>query len=298
MSDLSQLYDVLGAWRGPAAAAGRIALILAGTWIAQVVASRLIRTFREHITARMKGVEEIRRAETLGRAFRYVASVVIGMLGGVLVLSELGVSVAPILGAAGVVGLAIGFGAQSLVKDYFTGIFLLVENQITRGDVVQVADKSGLVEDLTLRYVQLRDYDGNVHFVPNGLISTVTNMSREYAYAVVDVGIAYREDIDDALDVMRKVAEDLATDASFADRLLAPFEVAGVERWDDSALVLRGRFKVRPLEQWNVRREYLRRLKYLFDAAGIEIPYPHVTLYAGVDKEGRSPSFNVKKTGT
>ncbi|MDH4104800.1 MAG: mechanosensitive ion channel family protein [Gammaproteobacteria bacterium] len=298
MSDLSQLYDVLGAWRGPAAAAGRIALILAGTWIAQGVASRLIRTFREHITARMTGVEEVRRAETLGRAFRYVASVVIGMLGGVLVLSELGVSVAPILGAAGVVGLAIGFGAQSLVKDYFTGIFLLVENQITRGDVVQVADKSGLVEDLTLRYVQLRDYDGNVHFVPNGLISTVTNMSREYAYAVVDVGIAYREDIDVALDVMRKVAEELATDASFADRLLAPFEVAGVERWDESALVLRGRFKVRPLERWNVRREYLRRLKYLFDAAGIEIPYPHLTLYAGVDKEGRSPSFNVKKTGT
>ena len=298
MSDLSQLYDVLGAWRGPAAAAGRIALILAGTWIAQGVASRLIRTFREHITARMTGVEEVRRAETLGRAFRYVASVVIGMLGGVLVLSELGVSVAPILGAAGVVGLAIGFGAQSLVKDYFTGIFLLVENQITRGDVVQVADKSGLVEGLTLRYVQLRDYDGNVHFVPNGLISTVTNMSREYAYAVVDVGIAYREDIDVALDVMRKVAEELATDASFADRLLAPFEVAGVERWDESALVLRGRFKVRPLERWNVRREYLRRLKYLFDAAGIEIPYPHLTLYAGVDKEGRSPSFNVKKTGT
>jgi small conductance mechanosensitive channel len=298
MSELSELYAVLGAWRGPAAAVGRIALILAGTWIAQVVASRLIRTFREHITARMTGVEEIRRAETLGRAFRYVASVVIGMLGGVLVLAELGVSVAPILGAAGVVGLAIGFGAQSLVKDYFTGIFLLVENQITRGDVVQVADKSGLVEDLTLRYVQLRDYDGNVHFVPNGLISTVTNMSREHAYAVVDVGIAYREDIDDALDVMRKVAEELATDPSFADRLLAPFEVAGVERWDESAVVLRGRFKVRPLEQWNVRREYLRRLKYLFDAAGIEIPYPHVTLYAGVDKEGRSPPFNVKKTGT
>jgi len=296
MSDLSQLYDVLGAWRGPAAAAGRIALILAGTWIAQGVASRLIRTFREHITARMTGVEEVRRAETLGRAFRYVASVVIGMLGGVLVLSELGVSVAPILGAAGVVGLAIGFGAQSLVKDYFTGIFLLVENQITRGDVVQVADKSGLVEDLTLRYVQLRDYDGNVHFVPNGLISTVTNMSREYAYAVVDVGIAYREDIDVALDVMRKVAEELATDASFADRLLAPFEVAGVERWDESALVLRGRFKVRPLEQWNVRREYLRRLKGAFDAAGIEIPFPHVTVYAGVGKDGKAPAFPVART--
>jgi small conductance mechanosensitive channel len=230
--------------------------------------------------------------------FRYLATVVIGLIGGVLVLAECGISVAPILGAAGVVGLAVGFGAQSLVKDYFTGIFLLLENQIIKGDVVQVADKSGLVEDMTLRYVQLRDYDGNVHFVPNGLISTVTNMSRGYAYAVVDIAVAYREEIDVALDVMGKVAEELAADTSFGDRLLAPFEIAGVERWDDSALVLRGRFKVRPLEQWNVRREYLRRLKYAFDSAGIEIPYPHMTVYAGADKEGRAPPFHVANTPT
>ena len=152
------------------------------------------------------------------------------------------------------------------------------------------------MEDLTLRYVQLRDYDGNVHFVPNGLISTVTNMSRGYAYAVVDVGIAYREEIDAALTVMRTVASELAADAEFVDRILATFEIAGVERWDESAVVLRGRFKVRPLEQWNVRREYLRRLKSAFDAAGIEIPFPHVTLYAGVGKDGRTPAFQVAGT--
>jgi moderate conductance mechanosensitive channel len=285
-------------WRGPAATAVRIALILVGTWIAQAAANRLIRAFRVRIAARMQGAEEVRRAETLGRVFRYLATVVIGLIGGVLVLSECGVSVAPILGAAGVVGLAVGFGAQSLVKDYFTGIFLLVENQIIKGDVVQIADKSGLVEDLTLRYVQLRDYDGNVHFVPNGLISTVTNMSRGYAYAVVDVGIAYREEIDAALAVMRTVAGGLTADATFADRILAPFELAGVERWDESAIVLRGRFKVRPLEQWNVRREYLRRLKGAFDAAGIEIPFPHMTLYAGAGKDGRAPAFHVARTQT
>jgi len=283
-------------WRGPAATALRIALILAGTWIAQAAANRLIRAFRLRIAARMQGAEEVRRAETLGRVFRYLATVVIGLIGGVLVLSECGVSVAPILGAAGVVGLAVGFGAQSLVKDYFTGIFLLIENQIIKGDVVQVADKAGLVEDMTLRYVQLRDYDGNVHFVPNGLISTVTNMSRGYAYAVVDIGIAYREEIDAALDVMRTVAGGLAADAAFADRILGAFEIAGVERWDDSAVVLRGRFKVRPLEQWNVRREYLRRLKGAFDAAGIEIPFPHVTVYAGVGKDGKAPAFPVART--
>ena len=115
----------------------------------------------------MTDAEEVRRVETLGRVFRYLATVDISRIGGVLILAEFGVSVAPILGAAGVVGLAIGFGAQSLVKDYFTGIFLLVENQITKGDVVQIA-QSGVVEDVTLRYVQLRDDDGNVHFVPNG----------------------------------------------------------------------------------------------------------------------------------
>jgi moderate conductance mechanosensitive channel len=293
MNSIDTWLAYLDGWHGPAATALRIGLILAGTWIAQRLTSRLIRTFRERIAARMTGAEEVRRAETLGRVFRYVATVGITLIGGVLVLAECGISVAPILGAAGVVGLAIGFGAQSLVKDYFTGIFLLVENQIIRGDVVQIADKSGLVEDLTLRYVQLRDYDGNVHFVPNGLISTVTNMSRGFAYAVIDVGIAYREEIDGALEVMRTVADELAADVAFAGRVLEAFEIAGVERWEDSAVVLRGRFKVRPLEQWNVRREYLRRLKGAFDAAGIEIPFPHVTLYAGVGKDGRAPAFRI-----
>ncbi len=296
MNSIDTWLNYFDDWHGPAATLVRIVLIVAGTWIAQAVANRLIRTFRMRIAARINGAEEVRRAETLGRVFRYLATVVIGLIGGVLVLAECGVSVAPILGAAGVVGLAVGFGAQSLVKDYFTGIFLLVENQIIKGDVVQVADKTGLVEDMTLRYVQLRDYDGNVHFVPNGLISTVTNMSRGYAYAVVDIGIAYREEIDAALDVMRTVAGGLAADAAFADRILAGFEIAGVERWDDSAIVLRGRFKVRPLEQWNVRREYLRRLKGAFDAAGIEIPFPHLTVYAGVGKDGKAPAFPVART--
>jgi small conductance mechanosensitive channel len=258
---LTELYN----WRGPLAAAVRIALILLGTWLAQRLATGLIRRFRIRIAARMTGAEEKRRAETLGRGvFRYLATIIICLIGGVLALSELGVSVAPILGAAGVVGLAIGFGAQSLVKDYFTGIFLLVENQIIKGD--------------------------------NGLISTVTNMSRGFAQAVVDVGVAYREDIDEALAIMRAVADELTADAAFGGRILDAFEVAGVERWDDSAVVLRGRFKVRPLEQWNVRREYLRRLKKAFDAAGIEIPFPHVTLYAGVGKDGRAPAFSIAGT--
>ena len=147
---------------------------------------------------------------------------------------------------------------------------------------------------MTLRYVQLRDYDGNVHFVPNGLIAGVTNMSRGYALAVVDVGVAYREDLDEAFAIMRDTAAQMRKDPEQASRILEEFELAGVERWEESAVVLRGRFKVAPLQQWNVRREYLRRLKRAFDEKGIEIPYPHLTIYTGTPKSGVAPAFPAK----
>ncbi len=163
------------------------------------------------------------------------------------------------------------------------------------GDVVRIADISGLVEDVTLRHVRLRDYDGQVHFIPNGLITTVTNMGRGFAYAVMDIGVAYRENVDECFDVMRSVAASMRADEAFKSLLLDDFEIAGVERWDDSAVVLRGRFRVAPLAQWTVRREYLRRLKFAFDEHGIEIPFPHVTLYPGVDKSGDAPALRVAR---
>lgn len=278
----------------PAAVAGfRVSLILAVAWIIVYVLNRVIRAFRERITSRLDDGEAQKRATTLARVFRYIATVVVSLIAAMLVLGELGVSVAPILGAAGVVGIAVGFGAQSLVKDYFTGFFLLLENQLRQGDVVRVADRAGLVEEVTLRYVRLRDYDGHVHFVPHNLITSVTNMSRGYAHAVVDVGIAYRENIDEALAVMRIVGEQLCKDAAFASRIREPVEMVGVEKWADSAIILRCRFKVAPLEQWNVRREYLRRLKLAFNAHGIEIPFPHLTVYAGANKDGTAPEFRL-----
>lgn len=281
----------LSLWAGPAIIALRITLIAIAAWIAAAVLNRMIRLFRERIAQRLGEREQVKRVETIGRVFRYIVSVVISLIASVLILSELGVSIAPILGAAGVVGLAIGFGAQSLVKDYFTGFFLLLENQLTTGDVVEVAGKSGLVEDVTLRFVRLRDYGGNVHYIPNNLITTVTNMSRGFAQAVVDVGIAYREDTDAAFEVMRSVGREMRDDDVFAAKIIDALEIAGVDRWDDSAVVLRCRFKVRPLEQWSVRREFLRRLKKAFDAHGIEIPFPHLTVYAGAGKDGSAPPF-------
>ena len=280
-------------WGAPTIIALRVVAIAVVAWIAGAVLARMIRIFRVRIAGRLHDAEQVRRAETIGRVLRYLASVIVTLIAAVLILSELGVSVAPILGAAGVVGLAVGFGAQSLVKDYFTGFFLLLENQLTTGDVVRIADRSGLVEDVTLRFVRLRDYDGNVHFIPNNLITSVTNMSRGFAQAVVDVGVAYREDTDAVVETMREVGRGMRADEAFATRILADLEIAGVERWDDSAVILRCRFKVAPLEQWGIRREFLRRLKKAFDAQGIEIPFPHLTVYAGADKQGRAPQFRV-----
>ena len=272
----------------------RVAAIVAVAWIVAHVLQRLIRGFREKVARRLDDPEAIKRAATLGRVFRYLVALIVSLIAGMLVLGELGVSVAPILGAAGVVGLAVGFGAQSLVKDYFAGFFVLLEDQIRQGDVVEVAGKSGFVEEVTLRYVRLRDYDGNVHFVANGLITTVTNMSRGHAQSVIDVGIAYRENVDEAFGVMREVAARMRADPAFAPRILDDLEIAGVERWSDSAVVLRCRFRVAPLEQWAVRREFLRRLKRAFDERGIEIPFPHLTVYPGVAKDGGAPAFRVR----
>lgn len=281
-------------WSGPAISALRIVLIVVAAWVAIALLQRLVRGVRLRVATRFYGPDSARRAETLGRVVRYLIALIVSTIAVMLVLAEVGVSLAPILGAAGVVGLAIGFGAQSLVKDYFTGFFILFEDQIRTGDVVKIAGIGGLVEDITLRHVRLRDYDGNVHFVPNGLISTVSNMSRSFAQAVMDIGVAYRENVDAALGAMRDVGERMRKDEAFGAKILADLEIAGVERLDDSAVILRCRFKVAPLEQWSVRREFLRRIKAEFDERGIEIPFPHVTLYAGQDKDGEAPPLPMR----
>ncbi|WP_332746834.1 mechanosensitive ion channel family protein [Hydrogenophaga sp.] len=273
----------------------RVTIIIVAAWLLIAVLQRTIRTLRERIASRMDDRESTKRAETLGRVFRYLATVVVSLIAGMLVLAELGVSVAPILGAAGVVGLAVGFGAQSLVKDFFTGFFILLENQIRQGDVVKIGDHAGSVEVVTLRYVQLRDYDGNVHYIPNGHISTVINMTRGFSNAVMDIGVAYRENVDEVMAVMRGVAAELREDPDFLPKIIADLEVAGVESWADSAVIIRCRFRTLPLEQWSVKREYLRRLKAAFDAQGIEIPYPHVTVYAGQDRQGKAPAFPLQQ---
>lgn len=271
-----------------------VILILVLAWIAKRLAMRAMRMLKTYLGNQAEdNPEELKRIETLGQVFHYVASVVIVVVAGMLLLGELGISIGPLLATAGVVGMAIGFGAQHLIRDYFNGFFMLLENQVRQGDVVTVADKGGLVEEVTLRYIKLRDYDGNVHFIPNGAITTVTNMSRGFAFSVIDVGVAYRENIEEVIEVMKRVGAELRNAPAFQDKILEDMEMAGVDKWDDSAVVIRCRFKVPPLEQWGVRREYLKRLKQAFDERGIEIPYPHITVYPGQAKDGSAPPLNL-----
>jgi small conductance mechanosensitive channel len=270
-----------------------VIVILLLAWLLMQISRKLIRMFRNYMNTRADSAEEGRRIETLARVFRYISTVVISLVAGMLALSELGISIAPILGAAGVVGIAVGFGAQSLIKDYFNGFFMLLENQIRQGDVVEVCGKTGVVEDITLRYVCLRDNEGSVHYVPNGQITTVTNKSRDYAFALIDIGVAYRENIDEVCAAVREVGTALRADAELGPKILEDIEIQGVQDLADSAVILRCRFRTVALEQWNVRRAFLGRLKQAFDARGIEIPYPHLTLYAGQDKQGNAPAFRV-----
>jgi len=250
------------------------------------IAERVIRTFLDKAKSTTKTLDDHKQIETLGRVFNYVVSIILAVVIGSTALSELGISIAPLLATAGIAGIAIGFGAQSLVKDFFTGLVILVENQIRQGDVVDIAGKSGVVEEMTLRFVRLRDYEGAVHYIPNGAIDTVTNRSRTFAYAVMDIGVAYKENTDEVIAVMKQAGEEIQNQPEFSSKILESLEVAGVERWADSAVIIRCRFKVVALEQWAVRREFLGILKKKFDQEGIEIPFPHMTVYSAADPSG------------
>lgn len=196
----------------------------------------------------------------------------------VICLDQIGLAVTPILAGAGIVGLAVGFGAQNLVRDVISGFFLVLENQVRVGDVAVVNGTGGLVEAITFRTIVLRDLAGVVHVFPNGTIATLANMTMGWSGYVIDVGVAYKEDTDRVIDVMTEVAEDLRSDPSFGSSILGPIEVFGVDAFKDSEVTIKARLKTLPSQQWNVGREYRRRLKKAFDARGIEIPFPHQSL--------------------
>jgi small-conductance mechanosensitive channel len=251
-----------------------VVLVIVLALVTRRILRRLLKVVHQRLVARAPGLEERKRIDTLDRIFGYIVSVVISIVAIMLVLAELGISIAPLLATAGVVGIAISFGAQSLVKDYFTGFVMLMENQIRQGDFVDVAGKSGVVEEVTLRYVRLRDGEGAVHYVPNSAITTVTNHSREFAFAVIEIGVSYSANLGKTYEVIKDVGAKLKQDPAFAASILGDTEVLGVQQLADSSVTIRLRMKVLASEKWAVRRALLGALKEAFDAAGIEIPFP------------------------
>ncbi|HYX07835.1 MAG TPA: mechanosensitive ion channel family protein, partial [Bacteroidales bacterium] len=182
---------------------------------------------------------------------------------------------------AGILGLAVGFGAQELVRDFISGFFILLENQIRAGDVAIINGTGGLVEKIELRTTSLRDFSGTVHVFQNGKINSLSNMTKEWSAIVFDMGVAYKEDVDHVMKVMKEVGDEMKSSEEYGPNILEPIEIFGVDQFADSAVVIKARLKTKPIQQWTIGREYRRRLKIAFDREGIEIPFPHTTLYWG-----------------
>ena len=234
------------------------------------------------------------RAQTLLALFRNALAIALITMTAMIVLSEIGINIGPLIAGAGVLGLAIGFGAQKLVQDIITGIFIQVENAMNTGDVVTVGGITGTAEKLSIRSVGIRDLSGTYHIVPFSSVDTVSNYMREFGNHVGEYGIAYRESIDEAIEQLKLAFEDLQASEEHGHKLLEPLTVAGVVALADSSVNIRVVIKTTPGDQWAVGRAYNRLVKLRFDEAGIEIPFPHTTLYFGEDKEGRSPAANVR----
>lgn len=266
------------------------------------IALRLSKTLASRLTTFLargkRDAESQKRADTLSGVIRWILRITIYVIAGMMILKKLGLEIGPIIAAAGIVGLAVGFGAQNLVQDVISGFFILLEDQVRVGDVVNLNDKGGLVERITLRMIVLRDLAGNVHYVRNGQINVITNMTKEYSNYVFDIGVAYRENTDDVIAAVKEVDEALRQDTAFKDDILAPLEVLGVDKFDSSAVIIKARIKTKPIQQWRIGREFNRRMKIKFDEYGIEIPFPHMTIYPGQDKQGNSPAFSLQQAPT
>jgi len=270
----------------------RILLVLILTFvfmkIAQLITRRL---FKRYETS--KDDEFKKRSGTLCGIVGRILTLCIIIVAAITIMGQLNIRIGPILAAIGIVGVAVGFGAQHLVKDVISGFFILLDDQIRVGDVVQIVGRGGLVENVTLRMTTLRDLAGNVHYVRNGEIDVITNMTKEYSRYVFDIGVAYREDVDEVIEVVKEVDEELRNDPAFKDDILEPIEILGLDQFANSAIIVKARTKTKPIRQWAIGREFNKRLKKRFDEKDIEIPFPHLTLYLGQDKAGQSPPLNV-----
>jgi len=264
-----------------------ILILIVATIIILKVLKAFINRLKKVITKRLEKKEDIeseesgKRVETLMNILYGAGKVVIYILFIMILLKKLGVDIGPLLAGAGILGLAIGFGSQELVRDFLSGFFILLENQIRKGDVAIINGTGGLVENIELRTTTLRDFTGTTHIFPNGKINTISNMTMEWSAMVFDIGVAYKEDPEQVISIMKQVGQELSEDPDFKDLIMEPLEVFGVDKFADSAVIIKARIKTKPIQQWTVGREYRKRLKYAFDQNGIEIPFPHTTVYWG-----------------
>jgi moderate conductance mechanosensitive channel len=258
----------------------RIILLILLAFFATRFAGSVIRN-AEHEIAEGDDIttfERRKRLQTVGGTFRRFFSILIWSAAALMVLRELDVDITPILTGAGIVGLAVGFGAQTLVKDIISGLFLIAEDQVRLGDAAEINGIGGAVEEINLRTIVLRDIEGTLHHIANGEIRTLSNKSKDYSYYVIDIGVGYEDDTDRIIEIVREAADGLKQDPKFAVHILEPLEVLGVDAFKPSEVTLRFRIKTLPMKQWEVGRELRRRIKKSFDAHGIHIPTPHYTV--------------------
>lgn len=290
LAKLSQIFRIDGE------AAIRAAVRIIIVWLLAWLAYRLVRLAAGRIEVAVDDGDDSvttlreRRGKTISQLLRSVGRVLILMIA-FLITVNMFIDVGPVLAGAGILGLAVSFGSQSLVKDVLSGFFILSENQFAVGDVIEAAGKSGVVEKMTLRVVVLRDLEGRMHIIPNGEIKVVSNATRVWSRAVVDIGVSYQEDVDRALAVVRDEAAQFSTDKAWSSQLDGAVEVPGIEALGDSAVQIRTLIRTQPGSQWNAAREFRLRLKKRFDREGIEIPFPQREVRVKV--EGIVPSQDV-----
>lgn len=270
----------------------RIVLIAMVAWLV-VRAGTLATTRFEQEMSRgpgPDGIERAKRAGTLASLVRKTVSVAVTAVAALMILRELRIDIMPVLTGAGILGLAVGFGAQTLVRDVISGFFLILEDQVRVGDVAKVNGQGGLVEAITLRTIVLRDYDGTVYVFPNGEIRTLANLTKDFAYHVIDVGIAYDEDPDRAIAALAEIGAELRRDPRIAPHILGDLEIAGVDAFAPSQVMIKARIKTVPLKQWEVGRELRRRIQKAFTERGLTIPVPQLDLHVRSMPEGAAPA--------
>lgn len=273
-------------WESIIATSLRILVVLVIIFILKKVVNSALERLENKLVKRAQAAGEPptdvqKRADTLIRLLRQGLFIAIWVLAGLVLLRELGFEIAPILAGAGILGLAVGFGSQNLVRDVISGFFMIMEDQVRVGDVAIINGTGGLVEKINFRTIVLRDLSATVHVFPNGTINTLSNMTNTWSAYVFDLGVAYKEDTDKVVETIIEVGRGLKQDSYFGQLMIEDLEVFGVDKFADSAVVIRGRIKTKPIKQWETGREFLRRIKKAFDEKGIEIPFPHRSVYFG-----------------